>query len=200
MEILNSVSEVHIRQKKEWGEIFSGFHMRNRYEIKDASGQEICFAEEIGGNFLTRAFLQSLRPFTLTVLDQSRQPVLTVKRPFRWYFHEIAVYDGQGVLLGIVKRRFAWLRRIYHAFDGNGQQIFELFGPILHPWTFNIMINGQEAGKITKRWSGLMKEAFTLADNFGAVFSPSMDTLQKAVVLGAVFLIDFVHFEHSKNN
>ena len=41
------------------------------------------------------------------------------------------------------------------------------------------------------------KESFTDADNFGITFPKGIDLSQKAVLLGAVFLIDFVHFENS---
>ena len=80
-------------------------------------------------------------------------------------------------------------------FDNSGQEIFKLFGPILHPWTFNILKDGNEIGKITKKWSGLGKEAFTDADNFGVTFPIDLPLEQKSILLGAVFLIDFVHFE-----
>jgi len=83
--------------------------------------------------------------------------------------------------------------------DRNGNEIFELFGPLLHPWTFQIKKGGLELGKITKKWSGLVKESFTDADNFGITFPEGIDLSQKAVLLGAVFLIDFIHFENSGN-
>lgn len=50
-------------------------------------------------------------------------------------------------------------------------------------------------GKITKKWSGLTLEAFTDADKSGVTFPAELDPLLEAVFLGAVFLIDFVHFE-----
>jgi hypothetical protein len=54
-------------------------------------------------------------------------------------------------------------------------------------------------GKIAKRWSGLGKEMFTDADSFGITFPGDIDVQAKAVLLGAVFLIDFVHFENHNN-
>lgn len=44
-------------------------------------------------------------------------------------------------------------------------------------------------GKITKQWSGCVKEAFTDADNFGIQFPLDLDVKMKAVMLGACFLI-----------
>ena len=44
-------------------------------------------------------------------------------------------------------------------------------------------------GQISKQWSGLAKEIFTDADNFGVTFPLDMDVKTKATMLGAVFLI-----------
>ena len=46
-----------------------------------------------------------------------------------------------------------------------------------------------EVGKISKQWTGFVREAFTDADNFGATFPMDLDVKMKAVLLGAVFLI-----------
>jgi hypothetical protein len=54
---------------------------------------------------------------------------------------------------------------------------------------------GEPHGKITKKWSGLGKEWFTKSDNFGIMFPAEMDLTLKQILLGAVFLIDFVYFE-----
>lgn len=60
--------------------------------------------------------------------------------------------------------------------------------------------DGSEIGKISKQWSGLVKEAFMDADNFGVQFPMDLDVKAKACLLGAVFLIDFMFFEKSGNN
>ena len=44
-------------------------------------------------------------------------------------------------------------------------------------------------GSISKQWSGLMREAFTDADNFGIKFPLDLDVKIKAVLFGACFLI-----------
>jgi uncharacterized protein YxjI len=200
MEELASVDGLMVSQRKEWGEILSGFETKNKYAILDPTGRTLYLAAEEGGSLLLRMFLKALRPFTIAVQSEGGQPVLRAVRPFRFYFHKMDVYDARGQRLGTIQRRFSLLRRIYAVFDGSGREIFELFGPILHPWTFQIKRDGVEYGKITKRWSGLMKEAFTDADRFGVVFPPDWDVAIKGLFLGAVFLIDFVHFENKGND
>merc|ERR1712062_708350 len=57
-----------------------------------------------------------------------------------------------------------------------------------------------EVGKISKQWSGLLKEAFTDADNFGISFPMDLDVRMKAVCLAACFLIDFMYFEKTNTS
>ena len=47
----------------------------------------------------------------------------------------------------------------------------------------------EEIGKITKQWSGWVREAFTDADFFGITFPMDLDVKMKTVLLGGLFLI-----------
>ena len=61
-------------------------------------------------------------------------------------------------------------------------------------------LDGQSiVGKISKQWSGFLKEAFTDADIFGINFPIDLDVRMKAVLLGACMLIDFNFFEKTNN-
>merc|ERR1719340_560803 len=57
-----------------------------------------------------------------------------------------------------------------------------------------------EVGKISKQWSGFLKETFTDADNFGINFPMDLDVKMKATLLGALFLVDFMYFEKQNQN
>lgn len=46
-----------------------------------------------------------------------------------------------------------------------------------------------ELGRIYKQWRGLCAEAFTDTDNFGLSFPLNMEVRQKALLLGALFLV-----------
>ena len=196
---MSSINGLVISQQKEWGEIVTGFETKNKYVISDATGNRLYLAAEEAGSTLLRWFLKALRPFTIAVLAENGQVILRIVRPFRFYFHSADVVDSQGQTIGKIERRFSLVRRIYSVLDRSGKEVFQLFGPFLHPWTFQIKNEGIEYGKITKKWSGLLKEGFTDADNFGVMFPVDWDVKLKALFLGAVFLIDFVHFENKGN-
>ena len=200
MDRLQSVQALAIRQVKEWGEIVTGFETRNRYSVSDpATGSEVYFAAEEAGSMLARILLKGLRPFHIAVLTPGGGPAFHIRRPFRFFFHEAAISGTDEGPLGTIVREFSVLRRIYTICDADGSEVCRLFGPILRPWTFKIEINGTEAGKIVKKWSGLLKEGFSDADNFAVEFPPQLPPKARALVLGAVFLIDFVHFENKGN-
>lgn len=197
MQQLASTAGLMISQVKEWGEIITGFETQNKYVVSDEDGNVLYVAGEEGGSLLARWFLKALRPFTIELRDGEHRPVLQVQRPFRFFFHRAEIRDAAGDPIGSVERRFAFFRRKYAIFDGDGREIFQLFGPLLRPWTFRIMADGGEIGKITKKWSGLLKESFSDADNFALLYPRDWDARLKALLLGTVFLIDFVHFENT---
>jgi uncharacterized protein YxjI len=191
-----------VRQRKRWWEILLSFEMRNAYDVYDQSQQPALHVQELGtgvGAFFKRIFLGPLRPFRAQVSDPAtRQGVLALHRPFRFIFHRLEVTTAEGVKVGAIQRRWSWLRRIYVIEDAHGRVVADLFGPILRPWTFELRVDQQVQGIISKRWGGLLKEMFTDADNFGVDLARVPDPQLRALAFAATVLIDVVHFERAK--
>ena len=53
---LASVADLAVAQKKEWGEILTGFEGQNRYVVLDQSGNELFYAVEEPRSVLARIF------------------------------------------------------------------------------------------------------------------------------------------------
>ncbi|MCG2725214.1 MAG: scramblase [Elusimicrobia bacterium] len=196
MEKLNEAGtdSIFVRQKKEWGEILTGFETKNKYAVFNNLNQQIYWAAE-QSSFLARIFLKNWRPLTIHILSVAGHSVLKNTRPFKFYFHEMHISDSNGQHLGTIKRKFSVFTRKFIIEDNQGIELFKIHGPFFHPWTFNILKNDIEVGKILKKWSGMGKEIFTDADNFNITFPVGIDAKQKAVFLGALFLIDLLYFE-----
>jgi uncharacterized protein YxjI len=195
---LQETQDLVIHQVKERLEIFTGFECKNQYRVMNGMGQQLFLAAEQGegmGELLRRWFLKAARPFTMQLLTPEGMPTIVLKRPFRFFFHRIEVQDRSGTPLGHVQMRFSLFRRLYTVVDVATAGVTEIVGPLLRPWTFHITMGGEPVGSITKKWSGVLTEAFTDADNFGVSFPPKTSVRKKALLLGAVFLIDTVHFE-----
>jgi uncharacterized protein YxjI len=189
-----------IRQQKELLEVFTDFETKNRYVVQLPDGQTALYAAETGGGamaFLTRSFLKAKRPFTMRLVDAYGNLALQLERPWTWFFSELHVTDGHGQRLGMIDQRFAFFARRFVILDPNNRELAQLHGPFFRPWTFRVMQGDHEVGRITKQWSGLLREAFTDADTFGVELGPSMDPRLRALVLAATFLIDFLYFEDS---
>jgi uncharacterized protein YxjI len=147
---------------------------------------------------MKRLFLRSMRPFTSHVEDLTQnRPMLVLRRPFRFIFHRLEVRDSQGNLVGAIQKKWTWFRRKYIVEGPDGQDVATLFGPFFRPWTFQIRMPGSdiEIGLVQKKWSGLLKEMFTQADNFWVSYEQVSDPSLRALLFAATVLIDIVHFE-----
>ncbi len=196
------VKVLKVKQQYESAEFWVGVETRNHYVVRGLGRVMFHVAEEGGnvGAMLSRNFLRSARPFNMSVKTAGGIPFLTLERPFRFYLHELEVWDGDGFKIGTVHREFSLLRRLYLIKDDTGREVLRIVGPIWRPWTFRALIGERQIGLIQKKWSGYLKESFTDADNFRVEFSEGLTLLQRKLLLGAVFLIDFIHFEDNSQN
>lgn len=60
-----------------------------------------------------------------------------------------------------------------------------------------INVSSGSTGYIRKIFSGVVKELLTDADSFVLSFPPDANVHHKMLLLGAVFLIDFMYFENN---
>ncbi len=195
MEALESIKSLAVKQKINAAEIIGFGGGKKIYSITNESDDKLFVASVEGGGL---AFLLNLlhitRPFTAHITDSEKRNCLTIKSPFNFYFKKVEITDSSGQKIGEVRKKISFLQRSYSAYDHLGNKICDLTTPLFKAWEFNIIKNGKKDGKITKKWKGFGKEMFTVSDTFGVIF-PESSVKEKAVLLGAVFLIDFVHFE-----
>jgi uncharacterized protein YxjI len=199
MQMLKECDKLLIQQQTSLKEaVMESFDLEkeNTYIVRDSIGRQMYLAtEEAEHGWLFKSFLNASRPFTISVLPSNSRHGIRITRPFRFYFHKASVALLDGKPIGSVKKRFSILRRIYTVYDSKGNERFQIMGPLLKPWTFNIMMGQRRLGVIKKNWSGLAREALTEADNFTLEFPRKLHPGYKLLLLGVVFLIDFVHFE-----
>jgi uncharacterized protein YxjI len=201
--ILAKTKAVVIRQVKEWGEILVGFEARNRFEILDEAGRPIGkAAEEAGGlsAILLRNFLGRCRPSTIHIYDLEGKEVATGRKPFRLYFHRMELFEGEK-RVGAIQRKFSIFHRLFALEDASGTEVLRIKSPWLRIWTFKLLADDKEVGRISKRWGGVLKEMFSDADTFGVEFThPSLPLSVKELLVVGVFLIDFTCFENNVRN
>ena len=109
-------------------------------------------------------------------------------------------------VIGSLEQQWSFCQPRFLVKDERGEAILSIEGPGIvcdccSDIDFNILslVNESEIGKITKQWSGIGREMFTDAQNFGVTFPIDLDVKTKATLLGATFLIDFMYFEKQSN-
>lgn len=187
-----------VRQQKEWGEILTGWETRNRYEVSDANGRPVLYVGETGGGVLD-SLLRNFWPFrdiNLELMTLSGTLAMRVVRPWTFFFARVDVFAWDGRQMGRIQQRFRLFGRRFDILSPEGALLATIDGPLFHPWTFHVQRMGSEIATIRKQWSGLGKELFTDADNFGVEFlGGHIDGRLRQLVLAATLIVDLVYFE-----
>ncbi|CAL8376669.1 phospholipid scramblase 2 isoform X1 [Gadus morhua] len=208
LEYLTQIDQVLIHQKIELLEALFSFETNNQYEIKNSLGQKIYKAKE-KNDCCTRNCCGSLRSFDMKIKDNNDREVIRLIRPFRcvscWCpccLQELEVQAPPGTTIGYVNQDWHPCLPRFSISNANKEKVMALEGPCFAcnccgDVNFELKSkDGKEPiGRISKQWSGLLKEVFTDTDNFGIQFPMDLDVKMKAVLMGACFLIDFMFFE-----
>ena len=219
LEYLTQLDQVLIKQKIELLEALTSWETSNKYEILNSMGQPFMKATE-KSNFCCKQFCGPGRSFEINITDTSEdQQILQISRPFQCcnlvccpcnkYEMSIKSINMQDLvnketLLGTVEENWSCFPS-YTIRDSNNNKIFNIDGPfrLFHCCQdINFEVSdpaGNKVGNIQKQFRGIT-EAFVDADNFGVTFPLDLDVRMKAVLIGAVFMIDFMYFESSQDN
>lgn len=191
-----------VRQRRRWTELLFNWEAKNSYAVYDEDGQHVLQVKEDGSglmNILKRMFFRTARPFSSTVYENPiPKPLITLHRPFRFFFPALEVRAADGTPFGRIERRWAFFQRVYAIEDAQGVEIARLVGPFFRPWTFEIRVGDQVVGQIQKRWGGMVRELLTDADNFAVELEGIRDPKLRILAFAATVLVDVVHFEMSR--
>lgn len=196
--LMQRATEIQVVQKRELAELF-GFETRNKYSIEVDGSEELYAAEQGKGGlaFLARYFLGHFRTFEIHFFDRARQLVLRAVHPFRFFFQRLEVSLPDGRPLGAIQQRFAVFSKRFDVVDADERPLLVVSSPFYRPWTFKFLSKGAEVARVEKRWSGVLREAFTDADRFRVLFQAGdLRPDERALVLAAALFIDIQYFEH----
>lgn len=191
--------ELIVRQIVERLEAFTGIETQNRYGVLTSEGEELLYAYEESG-FLSRMFLKSHRPLTITVVDNDGNFALSASRGFFWINSHLYMQDDTERSIGSLHRQFVIIGRKFMLLDMAGNQVAEIRGQgFFRPNTFRIYdLQGDEIARITKQWGGVMREMFSDADTFHVeYYDHDMSQELRTLILATAFSIDLDFFESS---
>ncbi|XP_072266231.1 phospholipid scramblase 2-like [Pyxicephalus adspersus] len=185
-----------------------GYESNNKYEIKNSMGQKVYFAAE-QNDCCTRNFCGPARSFVMTIVDNSGREVIRLSRPYRCSaccfpccLQKLQVEAPPGTVIGYVKQKWHPCLPKFTIQNEKEEDVLKICGPCV-PCSCCSDVNFElksldetsVVGKISKQWSGFVKESFTDADNFGVQFPMDLDVKMKGVVLGACFLIVSIYLK-----
>ena len=203
--VFQNLQHLVVDQKFHLTEALLGFERCNSYKLTlfptDIRQGNWRIEEENLSTFsiLGRNIFGLLFTSTMHMKDGLGNIVLRLHRKPRLYFHELEVYDENGVEFGLVKRNFSFFNRVVSVRNVKGNRLLKIVGPIWKPWTFNVYEGKRKVAVITKKWTGLLKEAYTDADRFNLEFTDSLSYPKKRLSIAALMLIDSLYFEGKKN-
>jgi len=224
LEYLTHLDQVLVQQVVELLEAFTGWETDNKYAIKNITGQQCYYAFEESG-CCAKQCCKNNRGFVMKIVDNTQREVIRVTRPFKccattccWLpccgcmQHELTVESPPGIVIGKINSECSLWRQtlsVKMGDEGSENEVFKIVGPccisravccVCCDVTFTIESagTGEEVGQLKKQFTGMVKELYTDADNFSVSFPKDLDVRAKALLISAVFLIDFLFYEDNQ--
>ncbi len=145
--------------------------VNTEFAIYDPNGNQIGAVRQVGQSTLKKVvrFLGDLDQYfthKYQVVDASGTPQLLITRPAKIFKSRVIVQDGMGAEVGQIIQRNVF-GKIRFGFEVGGQDIGGIFAENWRAWNFAIKdADGTEVARVTKTFEGLLKTAFTTADNY----------------------------------
>ena len=166
--------------------------VNNEYAIFDRNGAQVGSVRQVGQSTVKKVLrvVSSLDQFFthhLQVVDSQNNVVLKLTRPAKFVKSRVVVEDGAGTTIGEITQKNA-LGKIKFGLNVGGVEMGSINAENWRAWNFNIQdANGTEIARITKTFEGVLKTAFTTADNYVvSVHHPLPDPLRQMVVAAAL--------------
>jgi len=166
--------------------------LTNEYAVFDQNGAQIGSVVEVGQSGLKKAvrFISSWDQFLthrLEVRDSAGQVLLQLTRPAKLVKSRVQVASGNGAPIGEIVQENVF-GKIRFGLLVNGAHVGSINAENWRAWNFTIQDHtGAEVARITKTFAGLVKAAFTTADNYVVqIHRPLPDPLASLVVASAL--------------
>jgi uncharacterized protein YxjI len=171
--------------------------LRDTYDLLDPESQvSLGQVKDEPANWAKWARLlvkKRMLPTTLNVYALSQpRPVLSVHKRPGFLRTRLEVRGADGQVLARVRSKVFSLGGAFAIEDPMGQLVGELKGD-WKGWDYKAIIQNQEIGLVTKKWAGLLQEAFTNADKY-LVQSGRPENLP--LLLGLALAVDVVYKEN----
>jgi uncharacterized protein YxjI len=164
----------------------------NEYAVYAANGGQIGSVVEVGQSAARKVLrvLTNVDQFLthrLEVRDAAGRAVLSLTRPAKVFKSTVVVSGPDGTEIGRI-RQDNMFGKIRFAFEVGGQRVGGIQAENWRAWDFAVVdAQDAEVARIKKTWEGLVKAAFTTADNYVVrIHRPLEEPLRSLVVASAL--------------
>jgi uncharacterized protein YxjI len=166
--------------------------LNNQYSVYDQDGNVIASVNQVGQSSLKQAarLVSSLDQFMthkLEIVDPSGEVLMRLTRPKKVVKSSVIVSDADDNEIGRIVQRKA-IGKIRFALERGGATVGMIKAENWKAWNFRIEdADGNEVARITKTFEGIMRTAFTTADNYVVQIHQQIpEPLHSLVVASAV--------------
>ncbi|GBD85486.1 Scramblase [bacterium BMS3Abin02] len=169
--------------------------VNNEYAIYDRNGKQIAAVRQVGQSTLKKILrvvsnLDQYMTHTLQVVDMAGNVLLTITRPRKIVKSRFEITDGSGNEIGTVSQKNVF-GKIKFSLQAGGQNVGSIDAENWRAWNFSIKdASGVEVARITKTWEGLLKTAFTTADNYVVQIEHVLTEPLRSLVIASALTVD----------
>jgi uncharacterized protein YxjI len=165
------------------------------FYVYDQNGNKIGGVAQVGQSMLKQAarLMSSLDQFmthTYEIRDANEQPLMSLVRPRKFMKSKFQLNAPDGTQIGeIVQKNM--MAKIKFSLRAAGNEVGTLNAENWKAWNWNIKdVAGEEIGRITKTWEGLLRTAFTTADNYVVQIHRPLEQPLCSLVIAAALCVD----------
>jgi uncharacterized protein YxjI len=168
----------------------------NTYKVYNSKGDPIGAIKETmpaGYKLLSLLLGKAMLPFKLDILDNDETVLASIKRGWTLFMSKITVLDAEGSVLAYIRQKFKLFKPVFNILDPQDAPIAVIAGD-WKAWNFTITDgDGNQLGTVSKKWAGILKEAFTTADKYIVSVKPGTEVdAKKIAIVATAATIDMV--------
>lgn len=150
------------------------------YTLYNRSGQKVFLAVQE----------QRCRKFDLNIFNVYGNEVIVVKKPWKCCANTVYVWAPPGNFVGSVIQTKPY-KNTFTVENDTGKEILKIKSKGLMRFVYQIMLANENIGTVSNEWR--IAEVRNVK-HFGISFPVNMNVMDKAVLLGACFLIGFLKY------
>jgi uncharacterized protein YxjI len=170
--------------------------MNNEFAILDEEGAQIGKVRQEGQSKLKKfvrlvADVDQFLTHKLAIYDGDGSKVLELVRPAKVFKSTLQVNDGGGAPRGKISQQNIVGKKHFALEDEGGRALGSIDAENWRSWDFAVHDEqGLEVARISKNWSGALREIFTTADHYMVRITGSPTRELRLLIVGAAAAID----------